>query len=149
MSTVKAPLAFLWTANFEDGTELVEPKNDHYSKHDPKAESNPSAFRDVLDKEKESRLLTFHLTNVKTGDNIGVDLETGQFGINGIAFEAHPQLVDLTGKELQLIFFREVRIDRYMGNNTGKDEGSDHYINRYFIGWQIKGSSVQQTVAVS
>lgn len=148
MSTVAGKLAYLWTANFEDGTEIVEPANDHYSKHDPKAEANPSAFRDVLDYEKNSKLLTFHLTSVATGDNIGVDLETGIFAINGVAFEAHPQNMDLRGRELQLIFFREIRKEMHIGNNTGATKGTDHYINRYFIGWQVKGSSVQQTIAV-
>lgn len=148
MSTVKGPLRYLWTAVFDDGTELKQPKNDHYSKHDKEAETNPSAFRYIVDKQKKAKLLVFYLENVETGDKIGVDLETGQFAINGIAFYAHEQNLDVTDKELEIIYFREVRIDTEMAVMGWTEAGKKHYINRYFIGWQVKGKNIKQTVAV-
>lgn len=149
MSTVAQDFKYLWTAIFRDGTEITQPEDDHYSKHDDSVENNPSAFRDVLDKQKESKLVAFYLENVVTADRIGVDLESGQFGINSIAFEAQPQNLDLSSKELEIVFFREVRKDTVMGVADWEEKRVDHYINRYFIGWQVKGENIIQTVALS
>lgn len=149
MSTVEnAELKYLWTATFEDGTEIVEPADDRYSKL-AEGEDGPSAFRDVLDKQEQSKLVTFHLTNVETGDKIGVDLETGQFAINGVAFDAHEQNLDAAHKELQIVFHREVREDTVARQTDLSTVSKTHYINRYFIGWQVKGENITQTVAVS
>lgn len=149
MSTVKGPLKYLWTAVFDDGVEIKQPKNDHYSKHDKKAEGNPSAFLDVIDKQEKAKLLVFYLENVETGDKIGVDLETGQFAINGIAFDAHEQNLDVTDKELEIVYFREVRIDTEMAVMGWTEAGKKHYINRYFIGWQVKGMKDKALIAVN
>lgn len=149
MSTVSGTLKYLWSALFEDGTQIDEPADDRYSKHDDTAEGNPSAFRDVLDKEEESKLVAFWLTNVETGDKIGVDLTTGQFAINGVPFDAHGQLVDLSNKELKVVFHREVRKDTVVSATTLEEQDVHHYINRYFIGFQVVGESTVQTVAVS
>ena len=48
-----------WVAQFKDGTKLEQPENDRYSKHKAGASHNPSAFRDVLDKNKQSPLVLF------------------------------------------------------------------------------------------
>lgn len=148
MSTVNAPLKYLWTAYFEDGTSIEEPADDHYSKHDPEAEANPSAFRDLLDKEEESKLVMFVLNEVGGDTSVGVDLETGQFAINGVAFDAHSQQLDLSDKQLKIVFHREVQEHTSMNPVTWEEQGKVSHITRYFIGWQIVGEDTVQTVAV-
>lgn len=148
MSTTNQELKYLWTAFFEDGTIIKQPENDQYSKHDPSAEGNPSAFRDVLDKEEESRLVMFLLASPENNSIIGVDLRTGRFTINNVEFDAHDQNLDLSNKELKIVFFREVRRDTIMGVADWKEKEVKHYINRYSIGWQIVGEGIAQTVAV-
>lgn len=148
MSTTNQELKYLWTAFFEDGTIIKQPENDQYSKHDPSAEGNPSAFRDVLDKEEESPLVMFLLASPENNSIIGVDLRTGRFTINNVEFDAHDQNLDLSNKELKIVFFREVRRDTIMGVADWKEKEVEHYINRYFIGWQIVGEGIAQTVAV-
>lgn len=149
MSTVAKDFKYLWSAVFEDGTVINQPEDDLYSKADPKSENNPSAFRDVLDKQKEAKLVFFYLArqDLVPEVNIGVDLVTGQFEANGIRFDAHEQNLDLSTKELQIVFHREVRKDTIMGSNW-EEQGVNHYINRYFIGWQIVGENTVQTIAV-
>lgn len=146
MSTINQPLKYLWIAYFQDGSIIEQPENDTYSKPWPD-ENKPSAFRDVVDKEKESKLIMFILRNVETGDQVGVDLETGVFAINGVPFEAQTQNLEVIGKELQIVFFREVRREQRVGLNLEPTE-EKAYVNRYFIGWQIKGEDVTQTVAL-
>lgn len=143
MSTVNSELKYLWTAVFEDGTQIEQPVNDHYTKHDDSSEGNPSAFRDVLDKKKESKLTYFYLIGVEKSVVVGVNLITGKFYIDSIEFDAHPQNLDLSNEELQIVFHREVRRDTNLDGEVLK-----HYVNRYFIGWQVKGKNITQTIAV-
>lgn len=148
MSTVNQELKYLWSAIFQDGTQIDQPADDRYSKHDDKAEGNPSAFRDVLDKQKESKLVLFGLADAITKDLvIAVNLTNGQFITESITFDAHPQNLDLSDKELQVVFHREVRRDTTMDENW-EEKDENHYINRYFVGWQIVGENTVQTIAV-
>lgn len=127
MSTAK--LTKLWKATFEDGTVIKQPQNDHYSKHVDGAEHNPSSFRDILDKEKESPLLKFEL------DGTSVDLTTGEFTVNGTTFTINEQ--NHIPNRPKLIYFRETRQEF----RVGEEEPFNVYINRYFIGWHEEGDN--------
>jgi len=56
------PFKYLWVAIFDDRV-IKQPMDDQYSKHDPKAEYNPSSFRDFLDyfDQHPGRLKSFEL----------------------------------------------------------------------------------------
>ena len=41
--------AYLWRAEFSNGKKITQDPEDLYSKHNSKAEYNPSSFRDFLD----------------------------------------------------------------------------------------------------
>lgn len=44
-----AKYKYMWLAVFEDGKIIRQHPEDLYSKHDPKAEHNPTSFKDYLD----------------------------------------------------------------------------------------------------
>lgn len=58
--------AYLWRAEFSNGKKITQDPEDLYSKHDNKAEYNPSSFRDFLDYQEEHpnvRLVKFCIFN--------------------------------------------------------------------------------------
>lgn len=151
MSTVPDPLKYLFIATFEDGTKIIQTPDDRASDYDPEAEHNASAFRDVVAMSKLSKLLWFGLFMADDPDHnpfAAVRLDDGMFELNGWTFQAHPQNLDLSDKELEVVFFREVRKDKVMSRDKTQQE-IRHYVNRYIIGWQIKGENFTQTVCIA
>lgn len=128
MSTTQDKLKFLWTAVFKDGTIIIQPEDDRYSKHDDAAEWNPSAFRDVQDKGLEN-VAVFGMSNEK--EVYAVNLELGQFSVGD-------QLFSLELEPLQkrkLVFLREVLQHQVLGEDAGAP-----YVNRYILGYEGKNS---------
>lgn len=131
-------LAYLFVAEFKDGTTLAQTPEDKSELREDK-----SAFYDVL--QRENDLARFHLSD---GNNwYTVDLRDGVFEINGLPFYAHSQFTEIE-PPLHLIYFRETH--RLYG--TVPDGVPAHYVNRYFIGWWFKdeaGNKVEQTIAIN
>lgn len=125
MSTVKHPLKYRWIAVFDDMHIIYQPEDDQYSKHDPKAEHNPSSFRDLLDHMEKSPLDTFSL-----GDDYAVHIPSGTFTVGDLQFslESEP-LVDR-----KLIYYRVVNRDIIGG------EWQDAIIKEYVFGYEGKNS---------
>lgn len=148
------PLRWLFVAEFDDGNSIEQTYED---KSLTRTDGTGSAFTDVLEYEKTSRLKAFHLASTDDKQIATVDLTTGAFIVNNTPFHAHDQNFDPTKYELRLIYFRETRYDNIstntvQGDGSVKNEhvGQRHYVNRYFIGWQttVNGKNKQATIAV-
>lgn len=148
-------LKYLFEAKFEDGSLFEQPVNNRYSKHDENAEHNPSAFRDVMDREDE--LVEFSL--VGDGHRYSVNLKTGHFTVDGAVIHIHDQFDNPHNEKLTLIYFRETVkefdqntfIDKD-GNLVTEEGETRHFVKRYFIGWKFyreNGEKVERTLAVS
>ena len=128
MSTTQDKLKFLWTAVFKDGTIINQPEDDKYSKHDDKAEWNPSAFRDVQDKGLEN-VAVFGLANET--EVYAVNLELGQFSVGDQLFSLEDEIL----QKRKLVFLREVLQHQVLGQDAGAP-----YVNRYILGYEGKDS---------
>lgn len=132
-------LDYLFTAEYEDGSIFVQPLDNKSKNHDDNAEHNPSAYSDI----DQDKLVRFTLTG--KGHVYSVDLKTGFFTIDDVQFTAADQNF-VPCNPLRLIYFREIR----KTFNVEMDE-IDHYVNRYFIGWQTndeEGKNIQHTIGV-
>jgi len=131
---------YLWEATFNDEHMISQPADDRYSKHDDKAEHNPSAFRDLLDYQETSPLQTFALVG-QDRQIYAVSLKTGQFFINGTTFMLDQPLEELTDRKL--IFYRTMRL------NTASNE---QYTYAYNYGYEGKhpesGKIVKKVVTI-
>lgn len=137
MSTVPAPLTYTFRAFFEDGTEIIQTDADESSIQEGK-----SAFFDVLEKQKESKLLLFGVQG-KNGTFI-IDLVNLRFNVN--MFEYSPLEQDEVIKNPKLIYFREV-----LQHNTIADGVQEPYLARYFLGFEgknEKGKRVKKLVNI-
>lgn len=140
MSTTTQPLKYLWTAYYKDGSSLTQPKNDRSKDHDENSDWNPSSYRDI----DQDKLQFFALQDHEEEREFGVNLDTGEFYVNGVPFIQHDQNFQ-PGEPLRLIYFREMRKDWIDGVEQ------EPYVNRYFIGWQAKdinGKNHQYTLGV-
>lgn len=95
---------YLWTAIFADGTHIHQPPDDRYSKHDDTAEYNPSAFRDILDKMQESKLVGFDLSSTDGHHRCYLDMLSRSFYIDGNLIWLERPGEELT--DIKLIYFR-------------------------------------------
>lgn len=120
---------YLWEATFKDGTMIRQPLDDRYSKHDDTAEHNPSAFRDLLDYQEKSSLQFFALVG-HDRQIFAVNMETGEFFVNGTTFMLDQPMEELTDRKL--IYFR-----------TGRVESAERvpYIYAYNFGYEGKDSN--------
>lgn len=140
MSTVKTPLKYLFTAEYEDGTTYHQPEDDISRFHKGDKDFTPSSFRDI----DQDKLVKFSLLNAK--DTFAVDLRTGNFSVNGVELSLHEQNFDPFAHKLRLIYFREVRKEFDVNMNE-----KEAYINKYVFGWQTTdstGKNHQLTVAI-
>lgn len=149
----KEPLRWLFTAYFEDG-HIIRQDMDDTSK--TRTDGSGSAFTDVL--AYESPLIAFELGRVDDNQIVTVDLRSGAFIVNGTPLVAHNQYFEPLKYKLELVYFRETRIDQNT-KQTVQEDGSikeeklgspRHYVNRYFIGWktEVNGKEKQTTIAV-
>ncbi len=86
-----------------------------------------------------------------------VDLRNGAFLINGTAINIHNQYFEPEKYPLELVYFRETRVEQEKKGTVQEDGsvleeiiGMRHYVNRYFIGWrtEVNGKNKQVTLAV-
>jgi hypothetical protein len=142
MSTVTAPLTYLFSAFFEGGAIISQTAEDVSTVDETK-----SAYYDVEEKSKEDPLVQFSLVGVNNNggnDLIIVDLRSGRFYANGVDFSMEGQDEVLTDR--QLIYFRENLQHQVIGEEAGAS-----YVSRYFIGYKgknEKGRSVQKVLNV-
>lgn len=145
IKTVMEPLRWLFQADFQDDTSIVQDQDDKcYSRTD----GTGSTFTDVL--ARESELVAFALFNPETKEVVSVDLITGNFTANGTPMSLHDQFLEPQNHNLRLVYFRETRVEQVVGARDGQVRNTRHYVNRYFIGWQttVKGKNKQVTLAV-
>lgn len=128
MSTTSQALKYLWTAVFDDSHFIVQPADDRYSGHDEEAEHNPSAFRDLLDYQKQGhRLTVFELGNYE------IDLVNGDFYVNDrLGAIGKFSLEEVPLEDRKLIYFREMRQEWIDG------VPQEPYVNRYCVGYEGK-----------
>lgn len=156
-------LSYRWIAEYSDGETLEQPEDDRSQMValDEATGHQPTAYRDI----DQSRLVRFYLFGTQPDNQhqrFMVDLTDGHFEHNGTPFIIHPQMLDATTlfipERLQLVYFREVRVDTQMnasvdnqGNPTYTAGDSNHYINRYFMGWRtnIKGKDHTHTIGIA
>lgn len=150
--TNREPLIWLFEAYFADGHEIKQDADDTCHS---RTDGTGSAFTDVLDYAKKSKLTAFCLTK-KVGLDILdgrtyvlVDLLSGNFMVSGEPLSAHNQNFDPEKYELELVYFRETRVEQTV-NKAGGVTATRHFVNRYFIGWQtqVNGKNKQVTLAV-
>ena len=128
---------YLWTAIFADGTRIQQPSNDRYSKHDDNAEYNPSAFRDILDKQQESELIGFELKSVDGLHACFLNMQSRSFVIDSNRIWLERPGEELT--DIKLIYFRtmestsknpEPRVVAYNFGYAGKDSRSGKIVEK-------------------
>ena len=133
-------LKYLWRAKFANDGVISQPEDDRYSKHDDKAEHNPSAFRDILDYEKVSPLAIFSLHG-RNGEIYAVNLFSGEFFINGTSIWLDQPAEELLDRKL--IYFRTQRADLQSG---------EQYTYAYNFGYEGKhpesGKIVKRIVTI-
>lgn len=136
-------LKYLWQAEFEDGKHIDQPENDRYSKYNPEAAYNPSAFRDILDYEKTSPLAHFILCEYGDphGTKYGIDLHKGEFYINGNFISLERPLEELHDR--QLIYFRTMR-----ANMVTHEQGVYAY-NFGYKGKDKNGKVVEKVITIN
>lgn len=132
MATATKPLQYLFTAYFDDGINVEQGPDDRYSKHDDDAEWNPSAFRDVLERQKEAELLYFDINDGVFA--YGLDLRTWKFGINGTWFSLEDPNEPLTDRKL--LYYR-VTDREYILDKDGVTEAETR-VAAYVLGYEGK-----------
>lgn len=137
-----ANLKYLFTCLMKDGT-VVDQTQEDVSFTNPEK----SAFYDVNRRLEEVRMFVL-VSQEDPTLTYGVNLETGEFLVNGHAFTAQdsslPELA--LAPVYRLIYFRRVKLHFNAGTleQTGKSIV-------YYIGWQTTdedGKNRQQTIAV-
>lgn len=105
-------LKYLWEASYKDGNYIRQPLDDKYSRHVEGAEHNPSSFRDLLDYEATSPLVMFALIG-HDRQVYAVNIETGEFFVNGTTFMLDQPLEELLDRKV--IYYRTQRMDLQTG----------------------------------
>src|ERR1043165_5206228 len=125
---------YLFVASFEDGTQIFQDETD-ISRINPEK----SQFFDVLEKEKESKLISFVLLG--QGAPFGVDLRDGHFEVAEVPFFLHrndrQQL-----SEFRIIYFRNLK------HEINPVSGEMVSFLGYTIGWQttFEGKNIQKFI---
>lgn len=136
-------LKYLWQARFANDGVISQPEDDRYSRHDDKAEHNPSAFRDILDYQEKTDipLVQFSLHS-REGEIYAVNILTGEFFINGSVIMLEQPLEEL--KDRKLIYYRTRRADMIT---------REQYVQAYNFGYEGKhpesGRIVKKVVTIN
>lgn len=112
---------YLWRAEFDDGHIIKQDPEDRYSKHDPKAEYNPSSFRDFLDyqdQHPEAKLIKFCLASKnacytvsfvdRARPSISYD-QTNRYGFPVKHHEVFKSKRDL--ENVRVVYYRRMALD--------------------------------------
>lgn len=149
MSTIPAPLKYLWTAVYGDGSRFHQTQAD-----ESVYQAGKSAFADI----DHERLTLFVLQRESDDKRFEVDLINGLFEIDGNVIDLSPQNFVPTEK-LQLVFFREIKVDQEIRATVQADMTvleepigePKQYVNRYFFGWETTlpdGSKLERTIGI-
>lgn len=128
---------FMWVAKFKGKTIRQDPE-DRYSKHDPKAEWNPTSFRDYVDYAEEhlGELERFELKNKNTrvwvdfckdGKPVIYEEITNRWGNTRVSI-LHKEKRPLTN--LRVIYYRKMECEVKNG------ELGEPYVRGFVIGYQ-------------
>lgn len=132
----KPELKWLFVAFFSDGSKIYQ------TAEDESEDGSGSAFSDVMAREDE--LIAFGIHN--DDRSILVDLTSGLFQIDGLWVGLHNQNFDPTKEKLKVIYFRETRVERDI--QDGEVVADRHFVNRYFVGWQVEGKEIKHMVHI-
>lgn len=144
------PLKYLFIAEFSDGSQYVQDKND-VSKLDPKR----SQFYDVLQSGKKivKFSLVYRLFGVQT-DTWTVDLVQGTFEHNGKPFGVQLDQGHVGIKDFTLYFFRNHERDLSVtydleSGNVLKAKNAGHRI-KYLLGftYEFKGAEYKRVIEI-
>ena len=128
---------YRWQAIFSDGTRITQPDDDRYSKHDPTKEHNPSAFRDVEDKAKETPLVAFVLKDIADDSQaVLLDLEARIFYVNNIPLKLAGDeqfIYGINCKPAELIYYRTME--------QKMDGCSKPVVKSHTIGYKLNDTS--------
>lgn len=143
---------YLWSAKFANGHVVRQRPDDRYSKHNPKAEHNPSSFRDFLDyaeSHPDVPVLEFKLSNKGRAYTVSFKDpkrpviyydENNKYGIATKHFEWFKCKRDLTN--IRPIYFRRMEKNVMTGETR---------ILHFVIGFQgneSNGNNYQKTINV-
>lgn len=143
---------YLWSAKFANGHVVRQRPDDRYSKHNPKAEHNPSSFRDFLDyaeSHPDVPVLEFKLSNKGCAYTVSFKNpkrpviyydENNKYGIATKHFEWFKCKRDLTN--IRPIYFRRMEKNVMTGETR---------ILHFVIGFQgnePNGNNYQKTISV-
>lgn len=153
-------LKYLFTAKFEDGSEIIQTSEDK-SVIDP---IKRNTYYDLVQAQKTKKLVSFRLKEAIGERWFSVDLLDGHFEVNGIPFymhevenkEVHP--IEITNplqlKDFELVYFQSnthtfraaVQDGRIL---KAKEMGSQIKVFRF--GWrtQHNGKNYQQIIQIS
>jgi hypothetical protein len=134
------PLAYLFEAQFSDGSIITQTQDDSST-----LKPGGSAFTDVLEKAKTSDPVAFGLFSDEHPHTYAVNLETGEFEIDGVPFRVGDE-VPPEGAKLRLIYFRNIK----RSFRAIDFEPIEHKIT-FVFGWQTTtadGRNIKQTIAV-
>lgn len=126
-------LAFVWEAVFEDGIRIRQ--------FDDAEQTGEHLFKEIQEKEKTSRLVTFSLIGHVDANHYSVDLVNGVFYIEPIAagvlsrqFKTEPEVSGTPDIDYRLIYFRRVtRQFSAQGKSLATYGDTDI---QYFLGYQ-------------
>lgn len=141
---MKVNPTYSFTATFEDGSTVeLNSKDENDDVSLSRTDGTGSRFTDVLEKEKESKLISFVIHNDEK--SVGVDLRDGHFEINGIPFWQHrPDRENY--QDFRVIYYRTVQ--QYA--NVGLEITSAQEIATA-VGWQTNddnGKNVQRVILI-
>lgn len=146
---VKAPMTWLFVAEFADGSVIKQTQEDRSALRPPDEFGNGggSAYTDVVDRPD---LVKFTLRQASgRGHSASVDLRDGHFEIAGIAFGVHDKGF-APGAPLRIEYQRECRVIQELGSD-GKPTSEKHLIDAYRLGWKttdLLGNPVERTIVV-
>lgn len=143
---------YLWSAKFANGHVVRQRPDDRYSKHNPKAEHNPSSFRDFLDyveSHPDVPLVEFTLSNKEKAYTVSFENperpviyydENNKYGIPTKHYEWFKCKRDLTNT--RPIYYRRMELDIM----TGEKRCLGFVIG--FQGNEANGRNYQKTITV-
>ena len=143
---------YLWSAKFANGHIVRQHPNDLYSKHNPKAQHNPSSFRDFLDyveSHPDVPVVEFKLSNKDKAYTVGFEQpgrpviyydENNKYGIPTKHYEWFKCKRDLTN--IRPIYYRQMEMDLL----TGEKHCLGFVIG--FQGNESNGNNYQKTINV-
>lgn len=142
------PLKYLFTATFEDGSQIRQTLEDR-SELEPEKRS---AFYDVLKRAETTPLVSFALTeHERPGTTFSVDLRDGHFEHNGVAFDVSDGLDSNEKGTISAWSHRQIVFWRRHTHEVRVADGAElNHSIRYDLGWQanVGGKNYQRIIHI-